>query len=157
GLPGPGAVRDAIGPMLPGLTGWAGGQWAGLTRVPDSDSALAVALEAGSGQVLLVSGSSSAGPADHLRPCLKRLGPGLLVDGVACRPGHPQSLARLPDGKLVVGLPGNPLAALVAYLTLAVPVLAGLRGEAPPVLGTAHGPRLPRRPGITTLIPVRVL
>ncbi|UWP85701.1 molybdopterin molybdotransferase MoeA [Dactylosporangium fulvum] len=157
GLPGPGAVRDAIGPMLPGLIAWAGGQPAGLTRLPDSDSALAAALEAGSGQVLLVSGSSSAGPADHLRPCLKRLGAELLVDGVACRPGHPQSLARLPDGTLVIGLPGNPLAALVAFLTLAVPVLAGLRGEALSVPGTAHGPRLPRRAGTTTLVPVRVL
>lgn len=161
GLPGPGAVRDAIGPMLPGLIDWAGGRPAGVTRLADSDLALATALEASTADVLLVSGSSSAGPADHLRPCLKALGAELLVDGVSCRPGHPQSLARLPasatsPGLLVVGLPGNPLAALVAFLTLAVPVIAGLSGRAlsPPV--SVSGPGLTGRPGVTRLVPVRV-
>jgi molybdopterin molybdotransferase len=39
-------------------------------------------------------------------------------------------LATLPDGRHVVGLPGNPLAAVSAVLTLVAPLLASLRGEA---------------------------
>jgi molybdopterin molybdotransferase len=84
--------------------------------------------------VVVVCGASSKGPADHLREVLAGLGAEILVDGVAVRPGHPQLLARLPDGRLVVGLPGNPYAALVAALTLLVPALRTLAGE-PEILG----------------------
>lgn len=154
GIPGAGRVRDAIGPMLPGLVTWAGGGFTGLTRLADSRDLLATALSAGTVEVVVVSGSSSRGPADHLRPALADLGAELIVDGVACRPGHPQTLARLRDGTLVVGLPGNPLAAFVAFLTLALPVLTGLRGAALPSL--PPGPARPGLPHDTRLVPVRV-
>jgi molybdopterin molybdotransferase len=133
GLPGPGRVRDAIGPMLPGLVEWAGGRAEAPLWLPDGASALAAALsgagEGPPGEVVVVCGASSKGPADHLREVLAGLGAEILVDGVAVRPGHPQLLARLPDGRLVVGLPGNPYAALVAALTLLVPALRALSGE----------------------------
>jgi molybdopterin molybdotransferase len=60
------------------------------------------------------------------------------VDGVACRPGHPQLLAGLPDGRFVLGLPGNPAAALVAALTLLGPLLGALAGRGPQRLATAE-------------------
>ncbi|AWS41555.1 molybdopterin molybdenumtransferase MoeA [Streptosporangium sp. 'caverna'] len=136
GLPGPGRVRDAIGPMLPGLVEWAGGRAEEPLWLPDGASALAAALSGVSGaeggprgEVVVVCGASSKGPADHLREVLAGLGAEILVDGVAVRPGHPQLLARLPDGRLAVGLPGNPYAALVAALTLLVPALRALSGE----------------------------
>jgi molybdopterin molybdotransferase len=163
GVPAGGRVRDAIGPMLPGLTAWAGGRLTGTTSLADSATVLADALRASDAELTLVSGSSSRGPADHLRPVLLSLGAELVVDGVRCRPGHPQALAQLPDGRLVVGLPGNPLAAFVAFLTLALPALAGLRGlplpeladppSGPPLLG---GPGRAGKPDATQLVPVRV-
>lgn len=154
GLPSPGRVRDAIGPMLPGLVAWAGGRFEGATRLTDSAALLTAALHAAECDMVLVSGSSSRGPADHLRCALATLGAELIVDGVACRPGHPQALARLTTGLLVVGLPGNPLAAVVAFLTLALPAITGLRGRPLPALPPAAA--LPKSPGITRLIPVRV-
>jgi molybdopterin molybdotransferase len=154
GLPSPGRVRDAIGPMLPGLVAWAGGRFQGATRLTDSTALLTVALHAAESDMILVSGSSSGGPADHLRCALATLGAELIVDGVACRPGHPQALARLSTGPLVVGLPGNPLAAVAAFLTLALPAITGLRGRPLPTLPPAAA--LPTSPGITRLIPVRV-
>ena len=45
------------------------------------------------------------------------------------RPGHPSVLAKLPTGQIVACLPGNPLAALVAYLTLVAPALNKLLGQ----------------------------
>jgi molybdopterin molybdotransferase len=54
----------------------------------------------------------------------------LLVDGVDVRPGHPQLLAVLADGRPVIGLPGNPLGAVSALLTLAQPTLDGLTARA---------------------------
>jgi molybdopterin molybdotransferase len=157
GPPGDGLVRDAIGPLLPGAVGWAGGVFTGAIAVADSAGELDETLRRRcDAEVVLVSGSSSAGPADHLAGVLRGLGAILLVDRVACRPGHPQTLAALPDGRLVVGLPGNPLAALVAFLTLALPVITRLRGAALPELATAHAPTVPRHPADTRLVPVRV-
>jgi molybdopterin molybdotransferase len=157
GPPGDGLIRDAIGPMLPGTVGWAGGVFTGAIAVADSARELGETLRRRCDtEVVLVSGSSSAGPADHLAGVLGGLGARMLVDRVACRPGHPQTLAALPDGRLVVGLPGNPLAALVAFLTLALPVITRLRGAALPDLVTAHAPAVPRHPTDTRLVPVRV-
>ncbi|MFC5997039.1 molybdopterin molybdotransferase MoeA [Pseudonocardia hispaniensis] len=149
-------VRDAIGPMLPGLVAAAGGRCTGVVRLRDSRPLLVHALRTAEAEVVLVSGSSAAGPADHLRAALSALGAEFVVDGVACRPGHPQALARLPGGGLVIGLPGNPLAALAAFLTLAVPVLAGLRGESMPRLGWARASDLAVHPDCTRLVPVSV-
>ncbi|QYN37994.1 molybdopterin molybdotransferase MoeA [Pseudonocardia sp. DSM 110487] len=180
GRPGPGQVRDAIGPMLPGLLARAGARPAEPLAVPDDRGLLRAALGAAAGMpvhgdvgpalgapgvpvgagepadMVLVSGSSAAGPADHLRATLTELGAELLVDGVRCRPGHPQALARLGD-TLVVGLPGNPLAALAAFLTVAVPALAGLRGEPLPGLMAVPIPGgIARHPLHTRLVPVAV-
>ncbi|GAA1178789.1 molybdopterin molybdotransferase MoeA [Pseudonocardia alaniniphila] len=157
GAPGPGRVRDAIGPMLPGLLARAGADAMPDVRLPDSRALLLEALAGTDADLVLISGSSSAGPADHLRPALDALDAELLVDGVSCRPGHPQALAQLPDGRLVVGLPGNPFAALVAFLTLALPAITAMRGEPLPALVAAPVPGgLPRHAMSTRLVPVLV-
>jgi molybdopterin molybdotransferase len=156
GRPAPGRVRDAIGPMLPGLVAAAGGRWVGSARVPDGRAALTAALTAAGADLLLVTGSSGPGPADHLRAVLAAAGAEPVVDGVACRPGHPQALARLPGGALVAGLPGNPFAALVAFLTVAAPALAGLRGRPLPGLAAAPARGLRPHPSDHRIVPVRI-
>jgi molybdopterin molybdotransferase len=128
GIPGPGQVRDALGPMLLALLD----SWRTTVvtehRVADDPAAFRAALRA-EGDVLVVTGASARGPADHLRPALAEIGAELIVNGVACRPGHPMLLARLPDGRHVVGLPGNPLAALAGAVTLLAPLVAALSGD----------------------------
>jgi len=79
--------------------------------------------------VVVTTGSTARGPVDHLHAVLMAAGAELVVDGVAVRPGHPMLLAVLPDGRPVVGLPGNPLAAVSGVLTLLEPVLAALHGR----------------------------
>ncbi|TDE57959.1 molybdopterin molybdenumtransferase MoeA [Nonomuraea mesophila] len=160
GLPAPGRVRDAIGPFLPGLVEWAGGRVAGETRLPDGPGPLRAALAegapgTGAGDVAVVCGASSKGPADHLRGVLAGLGAELLVDGVAVRPGHPQMLARLPGGGLVVGLPGNPFAAFAAALTLLVPLVREAAGTAPGRETSALAGPVRVHPRDTRLVPVR--
>ncbi|WP_344982177.1 molybdopterin-binding protein, partial [Streptosporangium fragile] len=110
----------------------------------------------GDAQVVVVCGASSKGPADHLRAVLARLGARVLVDGVAVRPGHPQLLARLPGGRLVVGLPGNPYAALVAALTLLAPAVRALAGEPePPRERSALAGPVRAHPSDTRVVAVR--
>ncbi|GAB1824592.1 molybdopterin molybdotransferase MoeA [Herbidospora sp. RD11066] len=155
GVPGPGLVRDAVGPMLPSLIASADGRALPVRHLPDGAEVLETAIRESGADVVVVCGASSKGPADHLRGVLGRLGAAVLVDGVAVRPGHPQALARLPGGRLVVGLPGNPFAALAAALTLLVPVLRALNGRPEPegelsaLTGAVRG-----HPRDTRLVPV---
>ena len=156
GPPGPGQVRDALGPMLPALLTGFGAGWMSVTRVGDRPGALREYLRDIADDVVVVCGSSSVGPADGLHKALHDLGADVLVDGVACRPGHPQMLAA--RGKQVlVGLPGNPFAALVAAYTLVQPLLHARTGRAFPA-----APAAPVRgdvsalPAQTRLVPVRV-
>ena len=129
GLPGSARVRDAVGPMLPGLIATAGGNHLGTQAVGDDPDRLTDALCTGAADVVAVCGASSFGPSDHLHTVLARLGAETLVRGVACRPGHPQTLARMPGGRWVVGLPGNPFAALAGALTLLDPLLGKCAGR----------------------------
>ncbi|MGW6929376.1 molybdopterin molybdotransferase MoeA [Lentzea sp. NPDC054927] len=160
GPPHPGRVRDAIGPMLPGLL--TGADLLGTAHLRDDPAALAEALTSAEADdpagaeadVLVTCGATSVGPADHLRGVLAGLDAEILVSGVSCRPGHPMLLAVLPDGRCVVGLPGNPFAALAAVLTLLQPLLDALGGHTarPPI--TAWLPDVGAHPRDTRLIPV---
>jgi molybdopterin molybdotransferase len=124
-----GRVRDALGPMLPGWVAWAGGRCFPPVHVDDTLEALLAELEDANADIVVTTGSTASGPADHLHTALRRLGARWVVDGVAVRPGHPMCLATLPDGRHVIGLPGNPLAAVSAVLTLLLPLVAAMRGE----------------------------
>ena len=138
GLPGNGRVRDAVGPLLPGAVAAAGGVLAGLDRLGDDADLLRKAVADTDADLVVTTGASSVGRADFLPVVLRALGAELLVDGVRVKPGHPQVLARLGDGRLLVGLPGNPLAALAGVATVLAPVLAGLAGRALPALSSAR-------------------
>ena len=157
GLPGAGRLRDALGPQLGRLVAGYGGQLVGRSHVADRAELLLRAVSESDADVVVTTGASSVGPADHLRAVLRDLGATVLVDGVACRPGHPQLLARLPDGRTVVGLPGNPLAALVAAATVLAPLLVATAGRTPPppraaLLSTS----VRSAPDATRLLPVRL-
>lgn len=125
-----GRLRDALGPLLTAWLPELGLRLLTRQHVPDSAAALALALRGCLADVVVTTGSTARGPVDHLHTVLADAGARLVVDGVAVRPGHPQLVAVLPDGRPVVGLPGNPLAAVSGVLTLLAPVAAALAGDA---------------------------
>lgn len=133
GVPSGGAVRDALAPQLPAWVLAMGGVPIAVRHVPDSLDATREAL-AVDADILLTTGGTARGPADHVRAAVAALGGAWEVDGVRVRPGHPMKLGRLPDGRLLVALPGNPLAAVSGLLTLAAPALGALQGRPLPVL-----------------------
>ncbi|MCE7079764.1 molybdopterin molybdotransferase MoeA [Streptomyces sp. ST2-7A] len=109
--------------------------------------------------LVLTSGGTGAGPVDRVHPALRALGARVVVDGVAVRPGHPMLLAELPGGVPLVGLPGNPLAAVSAVLLLVAPVLRGLTGRPEPESDPARARLIApvsRHPRDTRLVPVRL-
>ncbi|MEU6236097.1 molybdopterin molybdotransferase MoeA [Kitasatospora sp. NPDC047058] len=156
GLPQPGLVRDALGPLLPPWLRAAGAEVSGVRAVRDDFGLLRDAVRHSTADVVVTTGGTAAGPVDFLHRALTEAGARLLVDGVAVRPGHPMLLAALPGGRHLVGLPGNPLAAVAGTVTLALPLLHALGGRAAgePVLAPA-AVDLPGHPADTRLLPVR--
>ncbi|WP_235481285.1 molybdopterin molybdotransferase MoeA [Streptomyces roseoverticillatus] len=130
GLPEGGLIRDALGPMLGPWLRALGAEPGEALYLGDEGGALREALAGSTADVVVTTGGTASGPVDHVHPTLRGLGAELLVDGVTVRPGHPMLLARLGPGRHVVGLPGNPLAAVAGLLTLAEPLLRALTGRA---------------------------
>jgi len=101
---------------------------------------------------VITSGGVSSGDADHLRPLLQRLGE-VAFWRVAVRPGRPLAVGRLQGGAspaLLFGLPGNPVAAMVAFVALVRPALArmmGWRVRPQPLLQAVSLETLRKRPG----------
>ncbi|MEU0471016.1 molybdopterin molybdotransferase MoeA [Streptomyces olivaceus] len=126
GLPHDGLIRDALGPMLPPWLRALGAEVRAVRRIGDDAEALHRAVTTSEADLVVTTGGTAAGPVDHVHPILRRAGAELLVDGVRVRPGHPMLLARLKDDQHLVGLPGNPLAAVSGLLTLAEPLLRTL-------------------------------
>ncbi|MFV2118752.1 molybdopterin molybdotransferase MoeA [Streptomyces sp. Act-28] len=155
GIPRDGLVRDAIGPMLGPWLRALGAEVVAVRRVGDDAEALYEAVTGTDADLVVTTGGTAAGPVDHVHPVLRGAGAELLVDGVRVRPGHPMLLARLTTSRYLVGLPGNPLAAVSGLLTLAEPLLRGLTGRRAPdpcralVCEEVHG-----HPHDTRLVPV---
>ncbi len=126
GLPRKGQIRDSLGVQVPAWASAAGCRKGQVVTVPDTLPATIAGLDASKADLLLTTGGTARGPVDHLHGAIADLGGELVVDEVAVRPGHPMLLARLPGDRYLVGLPGNPMAAAVAFCTLALPLLAGL-------------------------------
>ncbi|MCA1719788.1 MAG: molybdopterin molybdotransferase MoeA [Actinobacteria bacterium] len=151
GLPGDGRIRDAVGPLLSAAL-----DLVALDHLGDDADLLAKAVADAEADVVVTTGASSVGRADFLPVVLHALDARLLVDGVDVKPGHPQTLARLPDGRLLVGLPGNPLAALAGVVTVLTPLLAGLSGRPLPALSPGRLTEPLAGAGWTRLVPVAV-
>ena len=79
--------------------------------------------------VLLVSGGTSVGVHDYVRPTLEALGVAMHFWRVDMRPGHPVALGTTPDGVLVFCLPGNPVSSMVCFEQLVGPALRLLMGH----------------------------
>ncbi|MFF8031452.1 molybdopterin molybdotransferase MoeA [Streptomyces sp. NPDC016626] len=157
GLPHDGLIRDALGPLLPPWLRALGAEVTTVRRVGDDERALYEAITTSEADVVVTTGGTAAGPVDHVHPTLRRIDAELLVDGVKVRPGHPMLLARTKERQHLVGLPGNPLAAVSGLLTLAEPLLRTLAARPAPEPHT-----LPLRDAVsghpydTRLIPVAV-
>ncbi|GAB4129430.1 MAG: molybdopterin molybdotransferase MoeA [Sideroxydans sp.] len=79
--------------------------------------------------VLLVSGGSSVGVHDLVRPALEQLGVEMKFWRVAMKPGHPLAFGLLGN-KLVFGLPGNPVSSMVCVEQFVIPALRAMTGNA---------------------------
>ena len=129
--PQPGQVRDVNAYTLAALVQQAGGQPVHYGIIPDNQEAMYEAAMQAKDEcdVVVITAGSSASTRDLTSLVIDQLGePGVLVHGVNVRPGKPTILA-VCDGKAMVGLPGNPVSALVIAGLFVIPVIQTLSGE----------------------------
>jgi molybdopterin molybdotransferase len=164
GVPDPGQVRDTFGPQLGTVIAMLGGTPVGPVRIGDSYTEWLAALGGSQAfpspvpDVTITTGGTGCSETDHFRAAVAALGGQLLLDGIAMRPGHPVVLATLPDGRFVVGLPGNPLAAMMALTTIGAPLLEALGGRPLGAVGQATSAAdIDPCPGRTRLVPCRFI
>jgi molybdopterin molybdotransferase len=136
--PAPGQVRDATASALAGLVADAGGEPVVAGIVSDDAGALASTLRAGLAEadLVVVSAGSSVGARDETAGAVASLGK-VWCHGLAVKPGKPTLLAECATAAgppvPVIGLPGNPLSALVVFGLVGVTLVWRLAGcEAPP-------------------------
>ena len=129
GTPEPGHIRDSLSVQVTPWAQYLGARVNSSVNCSDDLDELREAIKTAQGDIVIVTGGSSFGEYDFLRPALEQLGAIYIVSEIWMRPGHPSLLAKLPDGKLIAGLPGNPLAALVSFMTVVAPALRGLSGQ----------------------------
>lgn len=125
-----GQIYDVNGPAICEAVREHGCEPRYLGIVSDEASKVGVTIKRGLAtcDVVIISGGSSAGRGDIVPMVVDGLGrPGLLVHGLAMRPGKPTFLA-VVNGKPVFGLPGYPVSALMVFDQLVAPYLRQLAG-----------------------------
>jgi putative molybdopterin biosynthesis protein len=131
----PAAVYDSNGAIVAAAVAEAGGEAVPFGSFPDDVAALARALRAAleTCDMVLLSGGTSKGAGDRSYRVVSKLGePGVLVHGVALKPGKPLCLA-VANGKPVAVLPGFPTSAIFTFHAFIAPLIraqAGLPPEA---------------------------
>jgi molybdopterin molybdotransferase len=163
-IPAGAHVRDVNATTVAATVEAAGGIALFGGIVPDDPAELTARASAAlaHADALVISAGSSVSHRDMTADVVGRLGaPGILVHGIAIRPGKPTIVA-LCDGKPVVGLPGNPASALVVAWRLVRPLVRRLGGERDVALdgdGTLDAVLaldLPSRPGREDFVPCRL-
>jgi molybdopterin molybdotransferase len=132
-IPGRGQIVSTNVMLLATQIREAGGEPLDLGFVPDTEAAVHAAIERAIEQadLLVGTGGISVGDHDLVLPMLERLGFEQRFRKLALRPGRPTTFGRLPrDGSplLVLALPGNPAATMVAFELFGRPLLRALLG-----------------------------
>ena len=159
--PREGAVYDSNRYTLFGLLTRLGCEVIDLGLVHDDPATLAATLRraAREADAIVTSGGVSVGAADHTRDVMQQLGD-MAFWRVAMRPGRPLEVGLIPretaaSPVVLFGLPGNPVAAMVAFLAFVRPALLRLMGchdaaaAPPPLLRARSAGAIRKKPGRT--------
>ncbi|MFD6391972.1 NTP transferase domain-containing protein [Nocardia sp. NPDC060259] len=136
-----GQTRDSIGPVLPDILAGLGVHVVDRVHLRDTAHGFDDMLTATAGfDLLVVVGATGGGAADQLRTAIARAEARIVVPRLSMRPGGSTVVAELPTGPTILGLPGNPFAAIAVLLALTPSIVAGRTAAPPPrsVRGPLH-------------------
>ena len=159
----PGQVRDINSYTLGALIEDLGGEVVHYGIIPDSRDEMLRALQKAQQECdhLIVTAGSSASTRDLTAEIMNSLGdPGVLVHGILIKPGKPTIFA-VSGETVMIGLPGNPVSALVIATLLVTPVIEsylGIKRSRPkPALLAELTVNISSQTGREDWIPVRVM
>jgi molybdenum cofactor synthesis domain-containing protein len=134
--PGQDQIRDSNNYSISAYAALAGATVERMPLTGDETSLLKTQLANASERcdVIVTSGGVSMGVYDVTKAALKELDAEIFFERVALRPGKPTVFARLPNGTLVFGLPGNPVSVAVTFNLFARTALLTMQGAADPTL-----------------------
>ncbi len=160
--PAIGQVRDINSDALASLVLESGGLPQVYPIMPDNQAQITAVINQAfrSSDVVVVTAGSSASTRDMTAEVLDSLGkPGVLVHGINIKPGKPTILA-VADGKPLIGLPGNPVSALVIAQLILKPLIHKMVGlthhRVQPVINAILTVNLPSLAGRDDYYPVRL-
>jgi len=142
----PAGVYDSNGAILAAAILEAGGEPVPFGAFPDDEVTLELAMRTAleACDMVVLSGGTSKGAGDLSHRIVSRLGsPGILVHGVALKPGKPLCLAVI-GGKPLVVLPGFPTSAIFTFHAFVAPVIR-VRAGLPPEAAQTVKARVPVR------------
>jgi molybdopterin molybdotransferase len=127
-----GQIYNTNGPYGAAVLERLGAECVLCRTIPDEEAAFVEALEELMAQdldMIVSSGAVSAGEFDFVRAGLEKAGAEILFHKVKMKPGKPNLFARLPNGCLYFGLPGNPAATAVGLRFFVAAALRAMRGQ----------------------------
>jgi molybdopterin molybdotransferase len=123
-----GQTPDSNATLLAALVAGADADIELVDRVGDDPAGIETILtRASRADVVVFTGGVSAGAYEPVRLALSDR---IVFEKVAMQPGKPQAFGALPDGRLVFGLPGNPVSVAVSFEVFVRPALLALQGRA---------------------------
>ena len=134
--PGQDQIRDSNNYSIAAYAQLAGALTERLPLARDETSLLRdhIAAAAEKCDMVVTSGGVSMGVYDVTKAALHELDAEIFFERVALRPGKPTVFARLPNGTLVFGLPGNPVSVAVTFNLFARTALLAMQGVNEPAL-----------------------
>jgi len=134
--PGQDQIRDSNNYSIAAYAELAGATIERMPLTGDETSLLKneIAKAAENCDVIVTSGGVSMGVYDVTKAALRELNAELFFERVALRPGKPTVFARLPNGTLAFGLPGNPVSVAVTFNLFARTSLLAMQGATEPAL-----------------------
>jgi molybdopterin molybdotransferase len=157
--PGPHAIRNSNGISLAAQVFLSGAEPVVLGVAPDRERELRESVERGLREdALVLSGGVSMGKFDLVEKILLETGAEFYFEAVAIRPGRPAVFGVCKD-KLVFGLPGNPVSAMVTFELFVTPAIDVLSGAAPrpiPFFRAKVTHDLNEKPGLAHFLPAKM-
>lgn len=128
---GPYQIYESGSFAIAALAAQSGAEVMRLAAAGDSEAEITAAAKTVDCDLVVTIGGASVGDYDLVKPALARLGLRIDVESVALRPGKPTWFGLLGDGRLVLGLPGNPASALVCAELFLRPLILAMQGADP--------------------------